>query len=153
MSFARHALSIDEKREDFEPTIWTPRVGVDLKQIWFSGVHADVGGSYQPDKRTNIMASDSPLAWMLGEAEDSGLKIESHIRDSLTDGAKGKIHKSRNHVYRFKIPLHRQLMIDGYPTKIHPSVESRYLADNNYRPPRLRKLVEKFGWDNLDVGV
>ncbi len=27
---ARHELSIDEQREDFAPTIWRPRQGVDL---------------------------------------------------------------------------------------------------------------------------
>ncbi len=29
------------------------------------------------------------------------------------DGTRGKIHKSRNHVYRLKSPLHRSLIIDG----------------------------------------
>ena len=43
VSYARHALSIDEQREDFEPTVWTPRTGVDLKQVWFAGVHSDIG--------------------------------------------------------------------------------------------------------------
>ena len=47
---ARHALAIDEQREDFAPTIWRPRHGVDLKQLWFAGVNSDVGGSYPPDK-------------------------------------------------------------------------------------------------------
>lgn len=104
IAIARHALAIDEKREDFEPTVWTPREGVDLKQVWFSGVHSDVGGSYPPDKQSGFRASDVPLAWMLDEATEAGLKIEPHIRSSLTDGAKGKLHKSRNHVYRFKSP-------------------------------------------------
>lgn len=104
VSIARHALSIDEQREDFEPTIWNPNSVVNLKQIWFSGVHSDIGGSYPPDKNTGIRASDTPLAWMLDEAINSGLEIEPHIKESLTDGTQGKLHKSRNHVYRFKSP-------------------------------------------------
>lgn len=152
ISIARHALAIDEKREDFEPTIWLPRPGMDLKQVWFAGVHADVGGSYPPDKATGIRASDTPLKWMLDEAADAGLKIESHIHDSLTDGAQGKIHKSRNHVYRLRSLLNRPLVIDEKPTRIHPSVKTRYLADTAYRPPQLKKLVDNMGWDNLDVG-
>ncbi len=151
--FARHALAIDEKREDFEPTIWTSRPGVDLKQVWFAGVHSDIGGSYPPDRETGIRASDTPLAWMLDEAADAGLRIESHIRDSLTEGARGKIHRSRNHVYRFKSPLHRPLIIEDKPVKIHPSVKTRYMADKSYRPLELKKLVEQFGWDHLDVGA
>ena len=153
VSFARHALAIDEKREDFEPTIWTSRPGVDLKQVWFAGVHSDVGGSYPPDRETGIRASDTPLEWMLDEAEDAGLQIEPHIKDCLTDGAKGKIHQSRNHVYRFKSPLLRPLIVEGKPVKIHPSVKTRYMADKNYRPPELKKLVEQSGWDHLDVGT
>jgi uncharacterized protein (DUF2235 family) len=153
VTFARHALAIDEQREDFEPTIWTPRSGVDLKQVWFAGVHSDVGGSYPPDKKTGLIAADAPLAWMLDEATRKGLKIEPHIKSALTDGSKGKLHKSRGHVYRLKSPLHRPLIDDDKPTKIHPSVKSRYLADGSYRPPQLKKLVEQIGWDDLDVGV
>lgn len=153
VSFARHALAIDEQREDFKPTIWTPRPGVNLKQVWFAGVHSDIGGSYPPDKKTGIRASDTPLAWMLDEAANEGLKIEAHIRNSLTDGANGKVHKSRNHVYRFKSPLHRPLIIDDKPTLIHPSVKARYQSDAGYRPQQLKKLVDQYGWDQLDVGV
>jgi len=152
VSVARHALAIDEQRVDFEPTIWTPRPGVDLKQVWFAGVHADVGGAYPPDKKTGIRASDTPLAWMIDQAAAAGLRIESHIKESLTDGIRGKLHKSRKRVYRLKRPAHRELMVEGKPTQIHPSVKARYLADDHYRPVRLKKLVDEFGWDQLDVG-
>ncbi len=40
---ARHAVSIDEKRGDFVPTFWDPKESADLKQVWFAGVHSDVG--------------------------------------------------------------------------------------------------------------
>jgi uncharacterized protein (DUF2235 family) len=73
---ARHALSLDELRDDFEPTIWHPKKDVDLKQVWFAGVHADVGGSYAPDKGGACLA-DIPLLWMLKEAKSSGLVFES----------------------------------------------------------------------------
>lgn len=152
ISITRHALAIDEQREDFEPTVWTSRPGVDLKQIWFAGVHSDVGGSYPPDKQTGLRSSDAPLAWMLDEATHAGLEIEPHIRTTLTDGAKGDLHNSRNHVYRLKSPLQRPLIIDDKPTRIHPSVKTRYLADSSYRPPQLKKLVDQQGWDNIDVG-
>lgn len=152
-SIVRQALAIDEQREDFEPTIWDGKSGIDMKQVWFAGVHSDVGGSYPPDKKTGLRTSDTPLAWMLDEAINAGLEIESHIKDSLTDGAKGKLHRSRNHVYRLKSPLHRPLNVENKPTKIHPSVKARYITDSKYRPPQLKKLVDQFGRDNLDVGV
>jgi hypothetical protein len=116
-------------------------------------VHADVGGSYGTDKHTGLIAADSPLEWMLGEAEKEGLRAESYIKTELADGIKAKTHKSRGHVYRFKKRLHRPLIIDDKPTIIHPSVKSRYLADDNYRPPQRKKLVEDLGWSGLDVGT
>lgn len=153
VAFARHALAIDEQREDFKPTLWTPTANTDLKQVWFSGVHADVGGSYPPDKVTKVQSSDIPLAWMLGEATFAGLHIEPHIKEALSIQAQAKIHKSRNHVYRFKQRLCRDLIVEGKPTKIHPSVKERYLLDQRYRPPKLKKLVEQVGWSNINIGL
>ena len=153
ISVARHVMAIDEQREDFEPTIWQPRGGVDLKQIWFAGVHTDIGGSYPPDKETGIRASDITLEWMMNEAENAGLVMEPYLRASITDGVLGTLHTSRNHVYRFKSPLHRPLVVEGKPTKIHPSVKTRYEMDAGYRPPKLKALVEQYGWEGLDVGV
>jgi uncharacterized protein (DUF2235 family) len=153
VNFARHALAIDEQREDFAPTVWTSRPGVDLKQVWFCGAHADIGGSYPPDKGVGTRSSDVSLRWMLDEAANSGLVIESHLLASLTDAVQGKIHKSRDHVYRLKSPLHRPLIIAGKPSKIHPSVKQRYESDEKYRPPQLKKLVDSIGWDGLDIGT
>ena len=127
VSFARHALAIDEQRQDFEPTVWMPRTGVNLKQVWFAGSHADVGGSCGPDKHTGLIAADAPLEWMLSEAEKQGLRAESYIKTEFTNSIHAKTHKSRDHVYRFKKRLHRPLIIDDKPTKIHPTVKSRYL--------------------------
>ena len=62
---AFHALALDERRKNFEPTLWTQTPGVpnqELKQVWFAGVHSDVGGGY-PEHG----ASDIPLAWMASE--------------------------------------------------------------------------------------
>jgi hypothetical protein len=145
-------VAIDEQREDFEPTVWLPRPGVDLKQVWFAGVHSDVGGSYPPDKGTGFMASDAPLGWMVSEAKTAGLAVESHLESRLTDGVRGKLHKTRKHVYRLKRPLHRPLVPEDTPMCIHPSVKARYLEDSGYRPKQLRELVEAHGWDALDIG-
>ena len=151
VQFARHALAIDEQRSDFEPTVWTPRPGVDLKQVWFAGSHSDVGGSYPPDKNTGRIAADAPLGWMLEQAAGRDLGIEPHVSAALTDGTRGKLHRSRKNVYRYKRPLHRPLVIAGKPTRIHQSVQQRFLADDRYRPPQLHKLVEQLGWDGLNL--
>jgi hypothetical protein len=45
------------------------------------------------------------------------------------------------------------LIIDDKPTRIRPSVKSRYLADDSYRLPQLKKLAEELGWSDLNVGT
>lgn len=151
INIARHALAIDEKREDFAPTLWVPRAGVDLKQVWFAGVHSDVGGSYPPDKQNNTVASDTPLAWMIDEAKLAGLKFEPYITQRLSDGTSAPLHKSRRHIFRIKRSLNRPLADKRFPSSIHSSVKVRYLQDQNYRPSKLRELVNSVGWDGIPV--
>lgn len=69
----RHALAIDEHRDEFEPTLWTGAApeGSDIRQFWFAGAHSDVGGGYQ-DRRL----ADIPLRWMAEEAEAAGLRLD-----------------------------------------------------------------------------
>ena len=47
----RHAVPIDERRAFFRTNLWWPtgtkKSGPkDMKQVWFPGVHCDVGGGY-----------------------------------------------------------------------------------------------------------
>ncbi len=61
---ARQALAIDECRHDFLPAIWRHRSREEqtLKQHWFAGSHANVGGGYVRDGLANVT-----LHWMLQE--------------------------------------------------------------------------------------
>jgi len=152
VTVARHALAIDEQRQDFEPTVWVPRPGIDMKQVWFAGVHSDIGGSYGPDADSGAEVSDTALSWMLDEAVAHGLRVESHLRESLTDGALAPVHRSRRHVYRIKRPLHRPLLVPGRPTLIHPSVQRRWERDSGYRPRQLRTLLAGGGWASVPLG-
>ena len=67
---ACHALAIDERRAPFEPTLWAyrPKPGQTVEQVWFAGVHSDVGGGY-PD--TGL--ADITLEWMIDRAQGAGL--------------------------------------------------------------------------------
>ena len=107
VSIARHALAIDELRQDLELTLWTPRPKTDLQQVWFSGVHADIGGSYASNKNTGAMSSNVLLEWMLNEVTESQLNLEAHIKSNLSTRSLAKIHHSRNHDFRLKRPLQR----------------------------------------------
>ena len=146
---ARHALAIDERRKDFAPTLWQPRRGVDLKQVWFAGCHGDVGGGYPPDGGGACIA-DTALGWMLGEADQAGLTVERHVRAALTDGRHARIHRSRVKVFRLRPEQDRPLHHPGIPTSVHPSVRERFEGDTGYRPRNLLELLEtQGGWEDV----
>lgn len=67
---AYHALSIDDPRVAFAPVLWG---GPDsrIHQVWFSGVHSNVGGGY-PKQGMSLVALD----WMLAHAERTGLRLQ-----------------------------------------------------------------------------
>jgi hypothetical protein len=63
------ALAIDEQRAAFPPTTWVGdpterRENQHVEQVWFAGVHANVGGGYP---RNGL--SDLALIWMMARVE------------------------------------------------------------------------------------
>ncbi len=101
---ARHALALDDERDAFHPLVWdevheqtlidTGTVAEDrLEQIWFAGMHADVGGGY-PDESLSYVS----LLWMLEEAEKAGLRTLNALTEryrALANSA-GPLHDSRS---------------------------------------------------------
>jgi len=65
VEYAFQALAIDEERSAFKPSIWhpneKPRVTQVVKQVWFPGVHSNIGGGY-PEH----VLSDAAFFWMAG---------------------------------------------------------------------------------------
>lgn len=89
---ACHALSIDDERTTFHPTLWDESKEEALKprddgkryladerisQVWFVGVHSNVGGGYPEDSLAQI-----PLIWIMSEAAAAGLIFKSHPQAS-----------------------------------------------------------------------
>jgi uncharacterized protein (DUF2235 family) len=71
ITHARQALAIHERRYEMTPTLWTQWKNTStMKQVWFPGAHADVGGGYVESK-----LSEAPLNWMHSEASAVGLKL------------------------------------------------------------------------------
>ncbi|KAF3909996.1 hypothetical protein AA313_de0200205 [Arthrobotrys entomopaga] len=67
----RHAVAIDERRLKFKPSLFAQMQGWrkedhDVKEVWFPGNHADIGGGWTPEEGVP-MISDIALAWMLEE--------------------------------------------------------------------------------------
>jgi len=102
---AFHALALNERRKNFVPTLWkqTPEgkaKGQELKQVWFAGVHSDVGGGYPVHG-----SSDIPLAWMASEVSphlDIDFDYLKLRRDLSSKWALGDLHESFDGVW---IPL------------------------------------------------
>ncbi|KAF2111795.1 hypothetical protein BDV96DRAFT_466860, partial [Lophiotrema nucula] len=63
---AFQALALDEKRSAFSPAVWEKPEGnrTTLRQVWFPGVHSNVGGGYDDQELANIT-----LAWMMAQLE------------------------------------------------------------------------------------
>lgn len=80
ITVARHALALDERREDFKPTLWIPHRNrdtgeiTDSEQCWFLGVHSDIGGGYE-----HHGLADSAYIWMMSEAQKNGLILPENF--------------------------------------------------------------------------
>lgn len=142
---ARHAMAIDEHREDFMPTVWKHRENMDLQQVWFAGAHADIGGCYKPDADGCVL-SDNSLAWMIRQAEGAGLTVEEHLKERIEKNIKrspfAKIHISRRSFYRVKKKYFRPIDHGCGDVIIHESVKQRWDEDSKYRPKNLVKYED-----------
>ena len=95
----RHAISIDERRRMFrlnhwkDPQSYSPvpfepehDIPQDIRQVWFAGVHSDVGGGY-PEIQSGL--AKYPLLWMIGEATKAGLDVDPELSARLAEGSPG----------------------------------------------------------------
>jgi uncharacterized protein (DUF2235 family) len=77
----RHALALDERRAKFRTNRVEPASPQqDLREVWFAGVHSDVGGGYEPPRHA---LSRVALRWMLREAKGAGLLVDPAVEAAL----------------------------------------------------------------------
>ncbi len=152
---AVHLVSIDEKRLAFQPTLFNKDERI--TEVWFAGVHSDIGGSYWFDG-----LSDITLKFML-DSVDNDLQILSKDElnyDNLTiQGAQdnicwddlnikplsnGVLHEQKRNGIKAKTLSPRLIRVNkkdlpsaDIPT-IHHSVCDRFKAVTSYRPYALR---------------
>lgn len=149
VAFARHALSIDDERAAFHPLMWDePEEKKDeddprIRQIWFAGVHANVGGGYPKQG-----ISHEALSWMIVEAKKYGLhfnekeveRIEQHknVYDKLYDSRSGL-----GYLYRYRP---RDINKICTTHRIEPCVHSSAID-------RLKRGTEEYAPGNLPSGA
>jgi uncharacterized protein (DUF2235 family) len=99
--YVYHALAMDERRSQFFPTLFAdPRPagqttgaqedagpGPVIRQVWFRGCHADIGGGYA---QTGL--SDITLGWMMDALERHGLSFNAQARASLRPDPLARTH-------------------------------------------------------------
>ena len=168
-----HALSIDERRCFFRNNVWgrplVAEAGEEqqtIHQVWFAGVHSDVGGGY-PCAESGL--SQITLGWMLREAVKYGLVVDAE-KVSEVPGYRGPgrpvsanpgqpIHRSLHgawwlleliprRIFNFTtktrhwtLPLGRSRTIPA-GSIVHQSVVDKIAVDRNYRPKNLPE-----GWE------
>ena len=83
----RHAISIDERRCFFRQNLWgAPVQGQNYKQVWFAGVHSDIGGGYL--ERESGLAKVT-LQWMIAEAKAAGLLVNDPMVEEVLGRSAG----------------------------------------------------------------
>ena len=158
--FARHAISIDEIREDFARVAWGRNSVVREKegandepliQMWFAGNHSDIGGGY-PETESRL--SDIALEWMVGQATELDLPAQlvvDHTKLKLFPSPAGMQHCevsgfANAHPFLSRLgnwPTLRRSIVQG--VTLHSTVFDRFALPvvsqcgrmAPYRPPNL----------------
>jgi uncharacterized protein (DUF2235 family) len=147
---ARHALAIDDERDAFHPLLWDEvyegnlvKVGSvteeRLQQVWFTGMHADVGGGY-PDESLSYVS----FLWMMKEAEDAGLRTLNVVTDrfrALASSA-GPIHDSRSGPGAYYRYQPRNIGGWLHPPDTESIVHDPQLVDEDNKPVGLLTKVQ-----------
>ena len=135
-----HALAIDDERLTFHPTLWDADVkpGQSVRQVWFCGMHTDVGGGYAEQG-----LSDIALRWMIDRAKEHGLRIYDGHKVQIHPNPDGTMHDSRG-TWMTRKYRRKQRSWDstthGKPV-VHASVTMRTLNQSNGKQPPYKPWI------------
>lgn len=160
VGYAKHAVSIDEDRADFARVPWTPTAAkagkrdadgnLYFEQVWFSGVHADVGGGYEEN---GSRLSDNSLKWMLAAASiiPNGIKHDKVVLTLWPDPAGPQHDEQKGGFLKYGLrPIPENAATHVSEVILHKSVYARYAAGpvnlfdhkGNYRPSNMSHHVD-----------
>lgn len=165
---AYQALALDDERRTFHPLVWeVPKDPADVgspkdshesasgvvaedhgeqdgkqivRQVWFAGVHSNVGGGYPKDSLSLV-----PLLWMMSRAEGCGLRFLRSKWEEYREGADphGRLYDSRTGLgmfYRYaRRNPYRPNSGDGQDVDpfVHASVIERIKRPTGYYAPKV----------------
>jgi uncharacterized protein (DUF2235 family) len=162
---AFHALALDERRASFQPAVWEKARGnkTILRQVWFPGVHSNLGGGYPDQEVANIT-----LAWMIAQLEQFLDFDENTVRAQYQENKQyylntaqevrpwsfGEIYNSVTGVYKLGGTKTRT---PGFYTRVDPDTgkpTKKTLRDTNeYVHPSVRARTELHGPGVEDRGT
>lgn len=144
VDYAYHAVSIDDHRKPFFPSLWeqkkeTKEAGQTMEQMWFAGVHCDVGGGYN-----HHGLSDCALLWMIEKAK--GVGLEFNDCGSVHPNPLDKMHNSMNFLYMICGSKDRKISEEIQHNEIISiTVNERWDADtDNYQKKANSYLLKIF---------
>ncbi|MEM1227931.1 MAG: DUF2235 domain-containing protein [Planctomycetota bacterium] len=134
---AFHALSVDDERQAFKPVLWIEQKEElddmrrptgkivrkqNVQQVWFAGMHANVGGGYGKDNLAYVS-----LSWMMRHAHNAGLDFEesslAEVADAMDElGIMGDSRSGLGMYYRYQPRLIAELSEEV--GLVDPSLES-----------------------------
>lgn len=140
---AYQALAIDERRKPFKPAIWETKgvPGQKVEQVWFAGVHTNVGGGYRDSG-----LSDLAFAWMLDKAKGCGLTFDqAYIEATIHPNPHGILRNSKTGLYKFTGSYVRPIaQANDSEESVHVSAIERYrTGDPAYHPDNLMAYLEQ----------
>ena len=114
VNYACQALAIDDERTAFWPHVWQEknipdaedRTVDNVNQVWFSGMHANVGGGYERDGMAGV-----PLYWVMKQAEEKGLIFNPDAMQLVLD-------RSHEHGRMYNTRLGLKMMYRYHPREI-----------------------------------
>ena len=129
-----HAMAVDELRLDFPVTAWDSRAGI--KQVWFVGAHADVGGGYSAQESR---LSDIALEWMTKQLAEVGVRLATPLTYKPEPLIGPAIHQPWSKTPFALLPRSPRQVAST--DTIHDSVLRRWQADSSYRPQALAAVA------------
>lgn len=139
---AYQALAIDDERKTFHPILWDAQIKdyQTIRQVWFAGMHTDVGGGYKEQS-----LSDIPLAWMTKKAVSHGLLLYPQHKVAIAENANGHMHDARGSAITKLFRREARSWPSGRTDKpvIHESVlERKKNQANDDNPPYRPWIVD-----------
>ncbi len=168
-----HLLALDEQRDSFVPTLVEPpkprpdgtRADTDIHEVWFPGVHSNVGGGFANDglaclsleymvgKFLEYYGSEAHVRATAFEPPDNEPSRTADAGERLRKNVKSRLRPSKGAMYNMQpreVPdgavLHKSVRIRmEVMASLTDDEKEKLGCDSEYCPPNVLDLIERLG--------